>query len=82
MSLPLAASLALPACKRIEGSVEKPVLPLVLRGGRVFFNDHWGIRLMFRLLPWLMRTGILQWMQRKEKRLMADGVVPVRLVVY
>lgn len=41
MSLPLAASLALPACKRIEGSVEKPVLPLVLRGGRVFFNDRW-----------------------------------------
>jgi 2-polyprenyl-6-methoxyphenol hydroxylase-like FAD-dependent oxidoreductase len=49
--------------------------------GSVFFNDHWGIRLMFRLLPWLMRTGILQWLQRKEKRLMADGVVPVRLVV-
>jgi 2-polyprenyl-6-methoxyphenol hydroxylase-like FAD-dependent oxidoreductase len=49
--------------------------------GSVFFNDHWGIRLMFRLLPWLMRTGILQWLQRKEKRLMADGAVPVRLVV-
>ena len=43
MSLPLAASLALPACKRIEGSVEKPVLPLVLRGGRVFFNDRWQV---------------------------------------
>src|ERR1043166_6939231 len=41
MSLPLAASLALPACKRIEGSVEKPVVPLVLRGGRAFFNDRW-----------------------------------------
>jgi hypothetical protein len=42
MSIPLAAAtLALPACKRIEGSVEKPVLPLVLRGGRVFFNDRW-----------------------------------------
>ena len=41
MSLPLAASLALPACKRIEGSVEKPVLPLVLRGGRAFVNDRW-----------------------------------------
>lgn len=49
--------------------------------GSVFFNDHWGVRLMFRLLPWLMRAGILQWLQRKEKRLMADGVVPVRLVV-
>jgi len=43
MSLPLAAGLALPACKRIEGSVEKPVLPVVLRGGRVFFNDRWQI---------------------------------------
>src|SRR4029078_8904331 len=42
MSIPLAAgTFALPACKRIEGSVEKPVLPLVLRGGRVFFNHHW-----------------------------------------
>ena len=48
--------------------------------GSVFFNDHWGVRLMFRLLPLLMRTGALQWLQRKEKRLMADGVVPVRLV--
>ena len=49
--------------------------------GSVFFNDHWGMRLLFGLLPFLMRTGILQWVQRKEKRLMADGVVPVRLVV-
>jgi hypothetical protein len=36
---------------------------------------------VFRLLPWLMRTGILQWLRRKESRLMSDGVVPVRLVV-
>src|SRR5262245_7298088 len=41
MSLPLAASLALPACKRIEGSVEKTVVPLLLHGGRVFSNNHW-----------------------------------------
>ena len=42
MSIPLAAaSLALPACKRIEGSVEKPVLPLVLRGGRSFIDGQW-----------------------------------------
>lgn len=41
MSLPLAASLALPACKRIEGSVEKLVVPLVLHGGRVFVNNRW-----------------------------------------
>jgi Dihydroorotase and related cyclic amidohydrolases len=44
MSIPLAAaSLALPACKRIEGSVEKPLLPLVLRGGRSFIDGQWRI---------------------------------------
>jgi N-acyl-D-aspartate/D-glutamate deacylase len=43
MSIPLAAaSLALPACKRIEGSVEKSLLPLVLRGGRSFVDGQWG----------------------------------------
>lgn len=42
MSIPLAAaSIALPACKRIEGSVEKPLLPLVLRGGRSFIDGQW-----------------------------------------
>lgn len=42
MSIPLAAAtLALPACKRIEGSVEKPLLPLVLRGGRSFIDGQW-----------------------------------------
>ncbi len=42
MSIPLAAaSLALPACTRIEGSVEKPLLPLVLRGGRSFIDNQW-----------------------------------------
>jgi len=41
MSIPLAAGLVLPACKRIEGSFEKPVLPLVLRGGRSFFDGRW-----------------------------------------
>ena len=34
-----------------------------------------------RLLPLLVRTGLLQWLHRKEYRLMSDGVVPVRLVV-
>src|ERR1044072_8520817 len=41
LSLPLAAGLALPACKRIEGSVEKPLLPLVIHGGRAFFTARW-----------------------------------------
>ena len=49
--------------------------------GREFFNDRLSIRLAFRLLPFLMRTGILQWVRRKETRLLSDGVVPVRLVV-
>ena len=41
LSIPLAAGLALPACKRIVGSVETPVLALVLRGGRVFIDGRW-----------------------------------------
>jgi N-acyl-D-aspartate/D-glutamate deacylase len=41
LSIPVAASLVLPACKRIEGSVEKPILTLVLTGGRVFYDNRW-----------------------------------------
>jgi 2-polyprenyl-6-methoxyphenol hydroxylase-like FAD-dependent oxidoreductase len=43
--------------------------------------DRWSSRLMLRLLPLLVRTGLLLWLQRKERRQMMDGVVPVRLVV-
>jgi hypothetical protein len=43
--------------------------------------DRWRTRLLNRLLPWLVRTGLLQWLQRKEYRVMSDGAVPVRLVV-
>jgi 2-polyprenyl-6-methoxyphenol hydroxylase-like FAD-dependent oxidoreductase len=43
--------------------------------------DRWSSRLMLRLLPLLIRTGLLLWLQRKERRQMMDGVVPVRLVV-
>ncbi len=43
--------------------------------------DRWSSRLMYRLLPFLFRTGLLQWLQRKERRQMSEGVVPVRLVV-
>jgi 2-polyprenyl-6-methoxyphenol hydroxylase-like FAD-dependent oxidoreductase len=43
--------------------------------------DGWSTRLMNRLLPWLVRTGLLQWLRRKEYQYMSDGVVPVRLVV-
>jgi 2-polyprenyl-6-methoxyphenol hydroxylase-like FAD-dependent oxidoreductase len=43
--------------------------------------DRWSIRLMYRLLPLLLRTGLLLWLQRKERRLLSEGVVPVKLVV-
>lgn len=44
ISIPLAAAgLVLPGCKRIEGSVEKPVLPMVLHGGRSFFEGRWQV---------------------------------------
>ncbi len=43
--------------------------------------DRWSSRLMFRLLPLLFRTGLLLWLQRKERRQMSEGVVPVQLVV-
>lgn len=44
-------------------------------------SDRWSTRLIQRLLPFLLRTGLLQWLQRKERRQMSEGVVPVRLVV-
>lgn len=43
MSIPVAAGLVLPACKRIEGSVEKPVWATVLKGGRSFFDGRWQV---------------------------------------
>jgi 2-polyprenyl-6-methoxyphenol hydroxylase-like FAD-dependent oxidoreductase len=43
--------------------------------------DHWINRLVFRLMPILFRSGLLLWLQRKERRIMSEGVVPVRLVV-
>jgi 2-polyprenyl-6-methoxyphenol hydroxylase-like FAD-dependent oxidoreductase len=47
----------------------------------LFAPDRWTTRLLHRLLPLLLRTGLLQWLNRKEYRLMSEGVVPVRLVV-
>ena len=43
MSIPVAAGLVLPACKRIEGSVEKPVWATVLKRGRSFFDGRWQV---------------------------------------
>jgi len=36
-------------------------------------SGSWPMRLMFRLLPWLIRTGLPQWLRRKEIRLMSAG---------
>jgi 2-polyprenyl-6-methoxyphenol hydroxylase-like FAD-dependent oxidoreductase len=47
----------------------------------LFQPDRWSTRLLHRLLPLLVRTGLLQWMHRKQYRQMSHGVVPVRLVV-
>jgi 2-polyprenyl-6-methoxyphenol hydroxylase-like FAD-dependent oxidoreductase len=47
----------------------------------LFAPDHWRTRLLHRLLPLLVRTGLLQWLNRKQYRQMSEGVVPVRLVV-
>jgi N-acyl-D-aspartate/D-glutamate deacylase len=41
MSIPVAAGLVLPACKRIQGSVEPPGLSMVLRGGKAFYQNRW-----------------------------------------
>ena len=43
--------------------------------------ERWTSRLTYRLLPILFRSGLLLWLQRKERRQMSEGVVPVRLVV-
>ena len=43
--------------------------------------DGWRNRLLQRLLPLLVRSGLIQRLRRKEFRLMSEGVMPVRLVV-
>jgi 2-polyprenyl-6-methoxyphenol hydroxylase-like FAD-dependent oxidoreductase len=51
------------------------------QGRMLSASDRWSTRLMLRLLPWLIRTGLLPWLQRKQRELMSNGVVPVRLTV-
>jgi hypothetical protein len=51
------------------------------QGRMLLAPDRWSTRLMLRLAPWLVRTGLFQWLNRKEYQLMSNGVVPVRLVV-
>jgi 2-polyprenyl-6-methoxyphenol hydroxylase-like FAD-dependent oxidoreductase len=47
----------------------------------LFVPDGWKTRLLQWLLPLLLRTGLLQRMNRKEYKLMSEGAVPVKLVV-
>jgi 2-polyprenyl-6-methoxyphenol hydroxylase-like FAD-dependent oxidoreductase len=47
----------------------------------LFAPDYWSTRLVNQLLPLLVRTGLLQWLLRKQYRQMSEGAVPVRLAV-
>lgn len=47
----------------------------------LFDSESWLARLRQRALPWLVRTGLLQRMRRKEYRQMSEGFLPVKLVV-
>jgi 2-polyprenyl-6-methoxyphenol hydroxylase-like FAD-dependent oxidoreductase len=52
------------------------------RQGRLLFAPGgMRLRLMQRILPFLVRTGFLQWAHRGEFKHMSQGVVPVKLVV-
>jgi hypothetical protein len=49
---------------------------------RMLFNpNRWSTRLVHWLMPLLLRTGVIQWLHRKQYQQMSHGVVPVRLVV-
>jgi 2-polyprenyl-6-methoxyphenol hydroxylase-like FAD-dependent oxidoreductase len=47
----------------------------------MFAPDNWRGRMAYRMIPLMMRLGLLQWLNRKEYRLMSQGVVPVKLAV-
>ena len=47
----------------------------------LFAPDRWTSRLLNRMLPLLVRTGLFQWLQRKQYHLLSDGAMPVQLVV-
>jgi hypothetical protein len=47
----------------------------------MFKPADWRSRIVNRLLPFLMRTGLLARLQSKAYRLMSEGVVPVKLMV-
>jgi 2-polyprenyl-6-methoxyphenol hydroxylase-like FAD-dependent oxidoreductase len=41
--------------------------------------DQLRSRIAYRILPFLFRTGLLQWLQRREPKLLSEGVVSVQL---
>jgi 2-polyprenyl-6-methoxyphenol hydroxylase-like FAD-dependent oxidoreductase len=45
----------------------------------MFSPDNWRTRLVQRLLPLLIQSGLLQWLHRKEYRQMSEGFLPVTL---
>src|SRR5205807_552985 len=51
------------------------------QGRMIFSPDRWSVRLLHRMLPLLLRTGMLQRLFRTHYQQMSYGVVPVRLVV-
>jgi hypothetical protein len=68
------------ACAEAEESFA--IQDMQERQARLLFTpDRWSTRLLNRLLPLLVRTGLLQWLERKHYRQMSEGAVPVRLVV-
>ena len=47
----------------------------------MFAPDNFRGRMIYRMIPLMMRLGLLQLLNRKEYRLMSQGVVPVKLAV-
>lgn len=74
-----------PAARRVQNErlPEVAAAQAVQRNqARMLFNpDRWDGRLVHRLRPFMVRTGLLRRLHRREYRLMSDDVLPVRLVV-
>jgi 2-polyprenyl-6-methoxyphenol hydroxylase-like FAD-dependent oxidoreductase len=47
----------------------------------LFAPNSWSTRLVHWVVPLLLRTGLLQWLERKQYRQMSHGAVPVQLKV-
>src|SRR5262249_47905157 len=51
--------------------------------GNAILGGGFAVRLALRLMPWLVRLGLVRWMPGlvKRRKLLNEGVVPVRLTV-